>query len=278
MTVADAESSSPIAVAALQMTSGCEVKKNLEEAERLLEQAAGSGARLAVLPENFAFMGATDAERLEIAEAAGAGPIQGWLEETARKYQIWLVAGTIPLRADSGRCYSSCLVINDEGRLQARYDKRHLFDVAIPGSGERYRESERTVAGDKTVVCASPLGGLGLSVCYDLRFPEHYRDMLAAGMQAIAVPAAFTRPTGAAHWNLLVRARAVENLCPVIAAAQCGRHAGGRETWGHSMVVDAWGSVLAQCAEQPGIALAELDMHAAKRIRTAFPALKHRNL
>lgn len=278
MTVGKAESLPPVTVAALQMNSNNDVGKNLAQAEALLAQAAGAGAGLVVLPENFAFMGATDTERLAIAESAGTGPIQDWLRESARKYATWLVAGTLPIRADQGRCYSTCFVFDSAGSQIARYDKRHLFDVAIPGSQERYRESENTVAGDQTVVCQSPLGGLGLSVCYDLRFPEQYRAMLSDGMQAISVPAAFTRPTGAAHWNLLVRARAVENLCPVIAAAQCGRHAGDRETWGHSMIVDAWGAILAECNEKPGIALAQLDMQAAAGIRTAFPALQHRNL
>ncbi len=278
MMVADSQAavSGHVTVAALQMTSGHDLDANLAQADSLLGQAANAGASLAVLPENFAFMGATDAERLQIAEAAATGPIQAWLQQAAKRHDLWLVGGTIPVIADAGRCYSSCFVFDAGGTQRARYDKRHLFDVAIPGSTERYRESDKTVPGDKSVVCPSPLGGLGLSVCYDLRFPEHYRSMLNEGMQAIAVPAAFTRQTGAAHWQLLVRARAVENLCPVIAAAQCGRHPGGRETWGHSMVVDAWGAVLARCGEEPGIAVAQLDMGAAASIRMAFPALQHR--
>lgn len=274
--MANPETASPVTVAALQMNSCSDVEENLARAEQLIGKAAESAARLAVLPENFAFMGATDAERLAVAEAPGKGPIQDWLMATARRYEIWLVAGTIPLHADAGRCYSSCLVFDPDGTRRARYDKRHLFDVAIPDSKERYRESEATAAGDKQVVCASPVGGLGLSVCYDLRFPEHFRAMLAEGMEVIAVPAAFTRPTGAAHWELLLRARAVENLCPVVAAAQCGQHAGGRETWGHSMIVDAWGVVLARCGEQPGVAVAQLDSGATGRIRDSFPALQHR--
>ena len=271
------KSQSPVTVAALQMTSGDDVAGNLAAAERLLGRAREAGAAIAVLPENFAFMGTTDAERIEIAESPGNGRLQRWLQSTAQQFGLWLVGGTIPISAGHGRCYSSCFVVNVEGHTEARYDKRHLFDVAVPGSEESYRESANTLAGKETAVCASPLGVVGLSVCYDLRFPEHFRAMLDQGMQAISVPAAFTRPTGEAHWELLIRARAVENLCPVIAAAQCGRHPGGRETWGHSMVVDAWGKVLAECADEPDIAVAELDMQAMQKIRSKFPALRHRN-
>lgn len=273
--VADPEA---VTVAAVQMTSGCDLKENLAQAEALLSEAAAAGARLAVLPENFAFMGKTDAERLAIAEEAGRGPVQSWLARCARAHALWLVAGTLPVRAGEGSCYSSCFVFDSDGNPRARYDKIHMFDVAIPGRADKYRESANTLPGQQTVVCDSPLGGLGLAVCYDLRFPEQFRSMLADGMQAIAIPAAFTRPTGAAHWRLLVRARAVENLCPVIAAAQCGHHESGRETWGHSMIVDAWGEVLAECEELPGIALARLNMQAASDIRTTFPALSHRRL
>ncbi|NNF51201.1 MAG: carbon-nitrogen hydrolase family protein [Gammaproteobacteria bacterium] len=272
-----AKRASTVIVAAVQMSSGSDVAGNLAEAERLLGSAAQSGVTLAVLPENFAFMGKTDAERLKIAEPSGDGQIQRWLTSTAKKFGMWLVGGTIPVTAGSGRCYSSCFVVDAAGKVVARYDKRHLFDVVVPGSTESYRESTNTVAGEEIVVCDSPLGVLGLGVCYDLRFPEHFRSMLEAGMQAVALPAAFTRPTGDAHWEVLIRARAVENLCPVIAAAQCGRHAGGRETWGHSMVVDAWGQVIVACADEPGIAVAGLDMQAVQKIRTQFPALRHRN-
>lgn len=275
-TVADAAAASTVRVAAVQMTSGDDVGSNIAQAEDLLRQAADAGAVLAALPENFAFMARSDGDRNAVAEEFGSGPVQSWLSQTARSFGLWLVAGTMPVKADAGRCYSSCLVFDPKGKHRARYDKRHLFDVAIPGSDERYCESSMTVAGDATVVCPTPLGGLGLSVCYDLRFPEHYRAMLEQGMEAIAVPSAFTRPTGAAHWETLVRARAIENLCPVIAAAQCGSHPGGRETWGHALVVDSWGTIVAACGEQPGIALADLDRQAVANIREAFPALGHR--
>lgn len=268
---------SSVKVAALQMTSGNDVAQNLLAADALVREASATGAAMAVLPENFAFMGKTDAERIAIAETPGDGMLQTWLQGTAKQHGIWLVGGTIPLAADNGRCFSSCFVVDDVGEVRARYDKRHLFDVSVPGSDESYLESRNTVAGGQTVVCASPLGVLGLSICYDLRFPEHFRSMLDAGMQAIVVPAAFTRPTGDAHWAVLLRSRAIENLCPVIAAAQCGTHAGGRQTWGHSMIVDPWGKVLATCTDQPGLAVAELNMVNAQKTRGKFPVLEHRN-
>ncbi len=272
------EQDAGLVVAAIQMTSGTEVSANLSAAAALIDKARAGGALLVVLPENFAFMGRSDAQRLAIAEQPGEGPIQSWLAQTARQASCWIAGGTIPIRAGQDRFHSSCLVFDPAGEQRARYDKVHLFDVRIPGREEQYRESEKTVAGHAPVVCESPLGGLGLAVCYDLRFPEQFRAMLGMGMQAIALPAAFTRPTGAAHWRLLVRVRAVENLCPIIAAAQGGRHASGRTTWGHSMIVDPWGEVLAECADAPDIALARLDMARAAAIRAAFPALEHRRL
>lgn len=270
------KSAGRVTVAAVQMTSGCDVARNLAAAETLVREATERGATLVVLPENFAFMGRDDAERTAVAEVAGAGPIQRWLGQTALACKVWIVAGTVPIRADDERVYSSCLVFDAQGNQCARYDKIHLFDVSIPGRAERYLESQKTLAGSATVVVDSPLGGLGLSVCYDLRFPEQFRRMLADGMRAIALPAAFTVATGAAHWNLLVRARAVENLCPVIAAAQGGHHESGRKTWGHSMIVDAWGTVLAECDDRPGVAVATLDVNDVDKLRTTFPAVSHR--
>ncbi len=273
-----ADSNSPVVVAAVQMRSGPDRDANLADAEVLLREAQSRGAELAVLPENFAFMGRSDAERIEIAETPGNGPVQKWLSGISSELGLWLVAGTLPLRADSQHFYSSCLVFAPDGSQQARYDKIHLFDVTVPGSGESYRESERSHAGTETVLCRTPLGRLGLAVCYDLRFPEQFRQLLNDGMQALAVPAAFTRRTGAAHWQLLLRARAVENLVPVIAAAQGGRHASGRETWGHSMIIDAWGTVLAEAGDNPAVLIASLDPAAAARLRETFPALSHRRL
>lgn len=273
-----AEPGSPVVVAAVQMCSGPDLDANLKVAGDLLREARSRGSQLAVLPENFAFMGRNDAERIAIAEQPEEGPVQAWLAAQAEALGLWLIGGTLPLCADSQHFYSSCLVYAPDGVLRARYDKIHLFDVTVPGSGESYRESERSRPGTAPVVCPTPLGGLGLAVCYDLRFPEQFRLMLDAGMQALAIPAAFTRRTGAVHWELLLRARAVENLVPVIAAAQGGRHESGRETWGHSMIIDAWGTVLAEAGDQPGVITAALDLARASQLRESFPALRHRRL
>ena len=273
-----AEAVGEVIVAAVQMTSGSDVARNLSTAADSIARATARGAALVVLPENFAFMGRDDAERAAVAEAPGDGPIQRWAAAAARDAGAWIVAGTVPVRARAGKFYSTCLVFDASGEQRARYDKIHLFDVSIPGRTEHYQESAKTLAGCETVVTDSPLGGLGLAVCYDLRFPEQFRRMLSDGMRALALPAAFTAATGAAHWNLLVRARAVENLCPVIAAAQGGRHESGRVTWGHSMIVDAWGTVLAECGNKPDIAVATLNGADLDRLRTAFPAVSHRRL
>lgn len=265
-------------VAAVQMCSGADTQRNLDRAALQLQEARERGAILAVLPENFAFMGRSDAERIEIAEAPGDGPVQEWLSRQAAALDLWLVGGTIPLRADAGHCYSSCLVFGPDGQLRCRYDKIHLFDVTVPDTGESYRESERSYPGDATAVCPTPMGGLGLAVCYDLRFPEQFRQMLDGDMRLLALPAAFTRRTGAAHWQPLLRARSIENLVPVIAAAQGGRHESGRETWGHSMIIDAWGTVLAEAQTDPAVITARLDARHTDKVRTAFPALSHRCL
>lgn len=273
-----ADSDSPVVVAAVQMRSGPDLDANLADAEDLLREAQSRGAQLAVLPENFAFMGRSDSERIEIAEPPGHGPVQDWLAAVTSGLGLWLVAGTLPLRSDAQHFFSSCLVYAPDGSQQARYDKIHLFDVTVPGSEESYRESERSHPGSKTVLCPTPLGRLGLAVCYDLRFPEQFRQLLDDGMQALAVPAAFTRRTGKAHWELLLRARAVENLVPVIAAAQGGRHPSGRETWGHSMIIDAWGAVLAEAGDDPEVLTVELDPGATALLRDTFPVLSHRRL
>ncbi len=190
---------SHVTVAAVQMCSTANVEENLATAGELLQQAAERGARLAVLPENFAFMGRHDAERLAIAEPENDGPVQSWLASIARDSGLWVVGGTVPLLADTNTFTSSCLVFDSAGTRQARYDKIHLFDVSIPGGTESYRESDNTLPGSKVVVCDSPVGRLGLAVCYDLRFPEQFRRLLVEGMQVLALPAAFTRPTGEAH-------------------------------------------------------------------------------
>jgi deaminated glutathione amidase len=268
--------------AVIQMNAVPERDANLAAAAALLREAAQAGAQLAVLPENFACMGARETDKLALAEADGSGPIQDFLAAQARALSLWIVGGTIPLAVpgDSGRVYASCGVWNASGERVARYDKIHLFDIEVPdGSGERYRESATIAPGALLpVVVDTPLGRLGLSVCYDLRFPELYRSLVARGAQILCAPSAFTARTGAAHWDLLLRARAVENLCHVLASNQCGTHAGGRRTWGHSCIVGPWGDVLAGCGDAPGIAVAELDADARSAQRRSFPALDHRRL
>lgn len=270
-------------IAALQMNSIADVAVNLGVARRLLEQAAGEGAQLATLPENFAFMGVRDRDKLAHAEADGAGPIQLFLSETARDLGLWLLAGTVPIAVpqDPARVSAACLVFDSQGRRAARYDKIHLFDVDVHREDrvERYRESASIAPGAPgTAVVETPAGRLGLSVCYDLRFPELYRALVAQGAELLSVPAAFTARTGEAHWEVLLRARAVENQCYVIAPGQCGSHPGGRSTWGHSMIVGPWGEVLAERPEDAGVVLAEIDLDRLSEIRAGFPALMHRRM
>ena len=264
-------------VAALQMTSGADVQTNLEQARTSLEEAARLGAQLAVLPENFAFMGLADADKRAVAEAEGSGPIQDFLARTAARLQMWIVAGTIPLRAGAdGRVAAASVVYRSDGTPAARYDKIHLFDVDIPARKESYRESAHVAPGSRPQVVDTPAGRLGLSVCYDIRFPELYRALSAAGAQILSVPSAFTAPTGRAHWETLLRARAIENLCYVIAPAQSGFHANGRETYGDSMVVDYWGRILRRLPRGTGCVVADLDLAAQAEVREIFPALRHR--
>jgi deaminated glutathione amidase len=264
-------------VAALQMTSGPEVEENLATAGALLEQAASAGARLAVLPENFSFLGLRDADKRAVAETDGAGPVQAFLAASARRLKLWIVGGTLPIKSGTdGRVAAASLVYDADGTRVARYDKIHLFDVDIPGRAETYRESANVAPGSRAVVVDTPVGRLGLSVCYDVRFPELYRHLSAAGAQLLSVPSAFTAPTGRAHWETLLRARAVENLCYVIAPAQSGIHPNGRETYGDSMIVDYWGRVLKRVPRGRGCAVAEVDLARQSAVRESFPALKHR--
>jgi predicted amidohydrolase len=263
--------------AAVQMTSGPEVAQNLEQARVLIEQAAARGARLVALPENFSFMGLKDADKRAVAEADGGGPVQDFLAATAARLKLWLVGGTVPLRAGAdGRVAAASLVYDADGHRVARYDKIHLFDVDIPGRAESYRESAHVAPGSRAVLIDTPVGRLGLSVCYDVRFPELYRHLSAAGAQLLVVPSAFTSPTGRAHWETLLRARAIENLCYVIAPAQSGFHPSGRETYGDSMIVDFWGRILQRVPRGTGCAVAELDLQRQAGVRETFPALVHR--
>jgi nitrilase len=264
-------------IAALQMVSTPDRDRNLEAAGRLIAQAAQAGAQLAVLPEYFCLMGRRDDDKLAIAEAAGDGPIQRMLADAARRHGLWLVGGTLPLRgSDAGHVLNSCHVYAPDGQLAARYDKIHLF--AFDNGREHYDEGRTLDAGRTPVALqAGPLR-VGLSICYDLRFPELYRALMQPPCDLLVVPSAFTHTTGQAHWELLLRARAVENQCYVLAAAQGGRHENGRRTWGHSLVCDPWGEVLALQAEGEGVVIAELDAERIASVRAQLPALAHRRL
>lgn len=265
--------------ACIQMASGPNVGANLLEAERLIGMAVDKGANLVVLPENFAIMGKEETDKVAIRESANGGPIQEFLAQQAKKHAVWLVGGTIPMiSASPAKIRAACTLYNDSGEQVACYDKIHLFDVSVVDSEERYTESDTIEPGDKTVVVDTPFGRLGLAVCYDLRFPEMFRNMLQQGMEIIALPAAFTAITGKAHWETLVRARAIENLCYVLAAAQGGYHVNGRETYGHSMVVGPWGQIVNELANGSGLICADLDLERLQNIRRTFPCLDHQKI
>ncbi|MDR4518052.1 MAG: carbon-nitrogen hydrolase family protein [Nitrosomonas sp.] len=262
-------------VAAIQMASGPDVDANLEEAARHIEDAVSQHAKLVVLPEYFCIMGMKDSDKLSVMEQAGNGPIQNFLSVTAKRYGIWLVGGSVPLVSpDPNKVYNSCLVYADDGKQVARYDKVHLFGLSM--GHENYAEDKTIMPGTKIVTLDSPFGRIGLSICYDLRFPELYRKM--ENVDIILAPAAFTAVTGKAHWEVLVRARAIENLAYVIAPAQGGYHVNGRETNGDSMIVDPWGAVVKRMPRGSGAVVAKMDPAYQARIRASLPALKHRRL
>ena len=262
-------------VAAVQMVSAPEVAPNLESARRLVAQAAAEGARLVALPEYFCILGRHESDKVKVRERDGAGPIQDALAAMAQRNRVWLVGGTVPIAcADPGRARSACLVFDDAGRRVARYDKMHLFTFSA--GDERYDEARTIEPGVEPVALESPFGRLGLSVCYDVRFPELYRRFQKVDIWF--VPSAFTAVTGAAHWETLLRARAIENLCYVVAPAQGGLHANGRRTHGHSMVVGPWGEVLAEHAEGEGVVVADIDTDRLAKVRQSLPALDNRRL
>ena len=261
---------------AIQLNSGDRVEENLRHAGELTARAVERGAQLVVLPENFALMAASERARRDQAEDDGDGPMQAGAAAIARRHGCWLVAGSLPIRrADDPRPASACCVYDSDGRRVARYDKLHLFDVSLPGLDESYRESADTAPGRSAVAVDSPWGRLGLTICYDLRFPELYRQLAALDVCLFVVPAAFTRPTGQSHWSVLLRARAIENLGYVVAAAQCGEHPGERRTWGHSTVVGPWGEILAEAGAEPGFVVAGLDLARCEQLRKEFPTLAH---
>jgi predicted amidohydrolase len=261
------------------MVSQADVLANLSRARALLEQAAAGGAKLAVLPENFAAMGHPDLAGIGRAETTGEGPILPWLARTARELGLWIVGGTLPLPPAGeplAKARACSLLIDADGQVAARYDKLHLFDVDVPDRHVRYRESDDYAPGSQVVVADTPVGRLGLTVCYDLRFPELYTALRTAGAELITAPAAFTATTGAAHWQVLVRARAIETQCYLLAAGQGGEHPGGRETFGHSAIIDPWGRVLAEQPLGEGVLLAERDANEQEEIRARMPLPDHR--
>ncbi|HEY3516914.1 MAG TPA: carbon-nitrogen hydrolase family protein [Gammaproteobacteria bacterium] len=264
-------------VAAIQMTSTRDVAANLREAGRLVADAAKQGAKLVVLPENFSFLGATDADRVAAIEAFGEGPAQRFLAETAESLGLWIVGGTIPIRDGGDRASSRSLLVGPDGRVVAHYDKIHLFDVDIPGRAvERYSESATTLAGTRVVAAKTPLARIGMTVCYDIRFPALFHRLSVLGTDIVVVPAAFTVPTGEVHWLPLLQARAIESLVYVVAAGQCGEHAGGRKTYGHSLILGPWGELLAELPAGPGVVCADLDMIRLTELRQRFPTIAHR--
>lgn len=274
-------------IAAVQMASGAQVAANLMKAGELIHQAANKGADLVILPENFALMGKQDKDHLQIAEYAGQGVIQDFLVKQAKQHKIWILAGAIPLRLEDHptakthqipeKVSTSALLFNAEGEQVVRYDKIHLFDVELP-NGDVYAESDTTQAGTDSVVVDTPFGKLGIAICYDLRFPELFREMSAEGAQIFAIPAAFTDTTGKAHWEVLLRARAIENLSYVVAAGQGGYHVNGKATHGHSMIIDYWGNVREVLEKGEGVIVSTIDLNTLESVRKNFPVLEHREL
>ena len=264
-------------IAAIQMISGADVQANLDAAARLIADAAEQGAQLVLLPECFAAFGNRSLQAIAAAEYDGNGPIRPFLAEQARSHGVWLVAGSIPLPAEAGgKPMACCLVVDDQGREVARYDKLHLFDVEVADNQRSYRESRDYGYGDSVVCIDTPVGRLGLSICYDVRFAELYQTLRNAGAELIVVPSAFTAVTGAAHWEVLLRARAIETQCYVLAANQGGTHANGRETFGHSCLIDPWGEVTACLPRGEGVICGEIDLQHLQSIRGRMPVAGHR--
>jgi nitrilase len=268
-------------VAAIQMNSGQDLPANLERTASLLGEAAAEGCRLAVLPENFALMPERGGDKAKHAEQPGSGPIQDFLASAARQHGLWIVAGSLPLVSPeiaAERVYGACPVYDPDGKQQALYRKIHLFDVDLADNAESYRESKSMYAGDDVVSVAGPFGRIGLSICYDLRFPELYRQLVGQGATLFTVPAAFTVTTGKAHWHTLLRARAIENLAYVIAPGQFGNHPDNRSTFGHSLICDPWGRVLAEQPSGNCVVSATIDLEQQARLRREFPVLSNRRL
>jgi nitrilase len=264
-----------VKIAGIQMASGPHVSANLAEAERLIEIAAEQGAKLVALPEYFAIMGIKDTDKIKAREEEGDGPIQRFLSKMAKKHNIWLIGGSVPIKASvANKVRNACLVFDPNGKLAARYDKIHLFGLDM--GNEKFSEQDTIEPGEGIVVLNTPLGNIGLSICYDLRFPEMFRAM--GEVDLLVVPSAFTETTGKAHWEPLIRARAIENLCYVLAPAQGGYHLSGRETHGNSMIVDPWGVILDRLPRGSGVVIAGINPAYQAGLRNSLPALKHRTM
>ncbi len=266
--------------AAIQMASGPNVDGNLNEALRLINKASKKGAELVVLPENFSHMGMKDEDIFAIAEDENKpGNILNFLSTTAKKLGIWILGGTVPLKSSTeDKIYSAAILFNSDGKQVSRYDKIHLFDVDLSEESGSYNESTFTLTGKELVVADSPFGKLGIAVCYDLRFPELFRCLEKQGMQILLIPASFTAITGKAHWEILNRARAIENLCYVVSSAQGGFHVNGRKTHGHSMIINPWGQIIKHLTKGSGYIIADLDLKQLNETRQNFPVLEHRKL
>jgi nitrilase len=264
-----------VKIAGIQMASGPHVSANLAEAERLIEIAAEQGAKLVALPEYFAIMGIKDTDKIKVREEEGDGPIQRFLSKMAKKHNIWLIGGSVPIKSSiANKVRNACLVFDPHGKLAARYDKIHLFGLDL--GHEKFSEQDTIEPGEGIVVLNTPLGTIGLSICYDLRFPEMFRAM--GEVDLLVVPSAFTETTGKAHWETLIRARAIENLCYVLAPAQGGYHLSGRETHGNSMIVDPWGVILDRLPRGSGVVIAGINPAYQASLRNSLPALKHRTM
>ncbi|MCG7498543.1 carbon-nitrogen hydrolase family protein [Vibrio sp. Of7-15] len=264
-------------IGVVQMTSGEDPEKNLEHLARKLKGLQLQGAELVVTPENTVVFGSRD-DYLKHAETLGKGPIQDQLSEMARHYRIWLVVGSMPILTVSGEVTATSLVYDDQGQLIEFYDKLHMFDVDVEDGHHSYRESDTFKAGDQIKVVETPFGKLGLSICYDVRFPQLYSELRQQGADIIVVPAAFTKVTGRAHWEVLLRARAIETQCWLLASAQWGEHNAERETWGHSMMIDPWGNIVAEQKEGTGVLLTDIDISVSDGIRQKMPVAKHARL
>lgn len=270
-------------IAAIQMASGPQIKANLMEATRLIREAAKKGAQMVVLPESFALMAMHESENIDLAEEYGKGPIQDTIRQCSIDNKVWIVAGSIPLKSEnSEKANAASLMFDDKGEIVARYNKMHLFDVDIAcedkDAQEHYRESDTFEPGKEIIVVDTPFGKIGMSICYDLRFPLLYREMVKQGAEIFLIPSAFTKTTGKIHWEPLIKARAIENQCYVIAPAQGGYHVNGRHTYGNSMAVDYLGQVHGLRLKGSGIITINIDLQAQKKVRESFPVLKHTKL